>query len=114
MRIKVNEASGIALDWMVAKCVEADEGMCSALGLFTTTTRKIKFSTDRIYGGLIIERERISVMSDYHEIKEGWFAEGYDNGVQAFGATPLIAGMRCYVASELGEEADIPEELCEK
>jgi hypothetical protein len=27
------------------------------------------------------------------------------------GDTPLIAAMRCYVASKLGEEIDIPEEL---
>lgn len=27
------------------------------------------------------------------------------------GPTPLIAAMRCYVASEMGEEIEIPEEL---
>jgi hypothetical protein len=27
------------------------------------------------------------------------------------GPTPLIAGMRCYVASKLGDEVDVPEEL---
>lgn len=27
------------------------------------------------------------------------------------GPTPLIAAMRCYVASKLGEEVDVPEEL---
>lgn len=27
------------------------------------------------------------------------------------GPTPLIAAMRCYVASKLGEEVEIPEEL---
>ena len=25
--------------------------------------------------------------------------------------TPLVAAMRCYVASKLGDEVDIPEEL---
>lgn len=28
-----------------------------------------------------------------------------------YGPTPLIAAMRCYVASKLGEEMEIPEEL---
>gem|GEM_PF-2663022 len=28
-----------------------------------------------------------------------------------FGKTPLVAAMRCYVASKLGEEVDIPDEL---
>jgi hypothetical protein len=27
------------------------------------------------------------------------------------GPTPLIAAMRCYVASKLGDEVEIPEEL---
>ncbi len=27
------------------------------------------------------------------------------------GPTPLIAAMRCYVASKLGDEIEIPEEL---
>jgi hypothetical protein len=29
----------------------------------------------------------------------------------AYGPTPLIAAMRCYVASKLGDEVDVPEEL---
>ena len=29
-----------------------------------------------------------------------------------YGPTPLIAAMRCYVASKLGDEVNIPEELC--
>lgn len=29
------------------------------------------------------------------------------------GPTPLIAAMRCFVASALGDEIEIPEELCE-
>ena len=29
-------------------------------------------------------------------------------------ATPLIAAMRCYVASKLGEEVDVPDELITK
>lgn len=28
-----------------------------------------------------------------------------------FGPTPLIAAMRCYVASKLGDEVEVPEEL---
>ena len=32
-----------------------------------------------------------------------------DDGL--IGPTPLIAAMRCYVASKLGDDVDIPEEL---
>jgi hypothetical protein len=28
-----------------------------------------------------------------------------------FGPTPLFAAMRCYVASKLGDEVDVPEDL---
>jgi hypothetical protein len=28
-----------------------------------------------------------------------------------YGNTPLIAAMRCYVASKMGDEIEIPEEL---
>jgi len=27
-----------------------------------------------------------------------------------YGSTPLIAAMRCYVASKLGDEVELPEE----
>ena len=33
----------------------------------------------------------------------------YEGDWIAFGPTPLIAAMRCYVASQLGEEVEIPE-----
>ncbi len=29
-----------------------------------------------------------------------------------YGPSPLIAAMRCYVSAELGDEVEIPEELC--
>ena len=30
---------------------------------------------------------------------------------ESFGPTPLIAAMRCYVTSKLGDEVEIPEAL---
>ncbi len=36
-------------------------------------------------------------------IKGGFFT--------SYGSTPLIAAMRCYVASKLGEEVEVPDEL---
>ena len=35
-----------------------------------------------------------------------------DQTKMVYGPTALIAAMRCYVASKLGEEVDVPEELC--
>jgi hypothetical protein len=66
-------------------------------------------STDWALGGTIIEREGISVCPD--EIAP-WCAF-FDNGTAEYvfytGTTPLIAAMRCYVASKLGDEVELPE-----
>ena len=61
-------------------------------------------------GGPIIEREGI-------QITPGWSAIIHKNifidGLECFmqGPTALIAAMRCFVASRLGEEVEVPEEL---
>jgi hypothetical protein len=58
-------------------------------------------------GGPIIEREGLTLT---HQANQ-WAAQT-DDDVFAYGPTPLIAAMRCYVASVLGDTVDIPEELC--
>jgi hypothetical protein len=72
-----------------------------------------QYSTDWAQGGPIIEREKIAVLPD--EFSFGWEArtchfDGEDEDVSK-GETPLIAAMRCYVASKLGDEVEIPVEL---
>ncbi len=68
-------------------------------------------STDWSQGGPIIERESITVGP--HQVKGevvGFCALGLQTD-WSYGKTPLIAAMRCYVASKLGDEVDIPAEL---
>lgn len=68
-----------------------------------------KPSTDWSQGGPIIERERMNVhlLDDKPDI---WSAnlgnpwKALPNVFSRLGPTPLIAAMRCYVASKLGEE----------
>lgn len=108
MKIKTCELTGAALDLAVAKAwqsVYSDEHLLEH-------AKDFRPSTSWHHGGPIIERKRISVISDFHEIEEGWLAESYEDNIQQFGPTPLIAAMRCYVASKLGEEVEVPEELC--
>lgn len=57
-------------------------------------------------GGPIIERERINLWNEGYE----WEASRYGEHI-VWGKTPLIAAMRCYVASKLGDDVTIPEEL---
>jgi hypothetical protein len=40
-----------------------------------------------------------------------WYANKGINKYHQFGRAPLIAAMRCYVASKLGGEVEIPAEL---
>lgn len=59
-------------------------------------------------GGPIIERQKIEIFIRDEE----WFAHSSFSTPEDFpGPTPLIAAMRCYVASWLGDEVDVPKEL---
>lgn len=72
-------------------------------------------STDWSQGGPIIEREGISSIPFDNTRWEARCAVAVQRTPARFverrGPTPLIAAMRCYVASHLGDEVDIPEEL---
>lgn len=109
MLIKTNELEGVALDWAVAKC----EGWSVVKDPFLFHEIPA-FSTDWAQGGPIIERERISVGDQTHiegqPEHSAWYATNR-KGAYGFGTTPLIAAMRCYVASKLGDEVEIPKEL---
>lgn len=111
MKIKTSELTDAALDWVVGKCegialnaaVIAEEHKHRLTGWYF-------YSTDWSQGGPIIERKKIHMEHDDVQ----WIARHYPRqGVQFYeeGPTPLIAAMRCYVASKLGDEVDVPEEL---
>lgn len=102
MKIKTSELTGPALDWAVAKCEwNREEGDWRG-------TYRADYSTDWSQGGPIIEREMITVGPAKHE---GYMAWSWPKGNGFYGDTPLIAAMRRYVSSSLGDEVEIPEEL---
>jgi hypothetical protein len=71
-----------------------------------------RWSTSWSWAGPIIERERITL--DGNVILNQWMAVAYVPNEEPWemrGPTPLIAAMRCYVASKLGDEIDVPDEL---
>jgi hypothetical protein len=113
MKVKVSELQGAALDWAVAKCdgyfVRNNSPHNEVLYM---QQYGYSPSTDWSQGGPIIEREFIDIT--YDALYGVWNssirteAQGWVYGV---GDTPLIAAMRCYVASKLGDEVDVPEEL---
>lgn len=129
MKIKTSELTGAALDWAVAKCEGeryfAESGV-NGIGMEFDATR---YSTDWSQGGPIIEREGILLRPIRHpgHSMDGLWLATFDPGntgtmVQFVkrknwprryheGPTPLIAAMLCYVASKLGDEVDLPNEL---
>ena len=64
-------------------------------------------------GGLIIQREGLGIWmyqwNEQGEPENGWYAEDKNGDHVQTGTTPLKAAMRCYVASKLGDEVEIPE-----
>ena len=95
--MKTSELIGAALDWAVNQIEECCDDPHTPF-----------FSTNWSQGGPIIEREKMCVAYNFDD--HTWEA-GWDCYVKGWGVTPLIAAMRCYVASKLGDEVDIPEEL---
>lgn len=124
MKIKTKDLIGAALDWAVAKC----EGVnLEAFALYYEPTElgdldghgfpEFHYSTIWSQGGPIIERKEIGTRRDAPcsrgrewEASPSITAKGA-GGRWGYGPTPLIAAMRCFVASELGDEVEVPDEL---
>ena len=111
--IKVSEATGAVLDWMVAKAEgwEYDDVRNAAM-----PDRRLKYSTNWAQGGPIIERESIHLTPDQGEtyVECVWFAGAVNEAGDEFngeGPTPLLAAMRCFISSDLGYTVEVPEEL---
>jgi hypothetical protein len=120
--MKTSELTGAALDWAVAKC-EPDDTLAIYFDEPTgeplchddwPDNQEYKPSTDWAQGGPIIERERISVGDQTHiegqPEHSAWYATNR-KGAHGLAETPLVAAMRCYVASKLGDEVEVPKEL---
>ena len=122
--MKTSELTGIALDWAVAKCEGATDFWFDTVATHWVKLdgkdRALRYgwaqsylpSTNWAQAGPIIDREKISI--DYRDTFDWWVAYvngGTDEEYGCTGPTPLIAAMRCYVASKLGDEIEIPKEL---
>jgi hypothetical protein len=114
MKIKTSETTPIQINWLVASIVDKH-----------VTLKDIHWgnyapSTDWDLGGRIIEREKIATSPLPNNSWRAYAPMGTRvlNGREIFsweykgtGPTPLIAAMRCYVASKLGDEVEVPDEL---
>jgi len=111
------EHDGGREEWVMA----ARPGYAGAddLGRRRVDRKPFSPSTDWQHGGPIIEREQIAVVSPdisnmgrVRHVK-GWHAsipwtiDGENSFASEFGPTPLIAAMRCFVASKFGDEVEL-------
>ena len=108
MKIKVSEATNIQLDWLVAKALPAPANTLELLD--RDIYNGFSPTTNWAQGGPIMDREHIGV--DF----QGWgeWVAWDDKTIPApryIGPTPLVAAMRCYVASKIGDTVEIPKEL---
>ena len=124
MKVKTDELSGAALDWAVAKCEgqrvyiahnHTMTGVCildaELVDMDVDGPRDFCPSRDWAQGGPIIEREKISIRQWTNvPVVHAYMPQ---DGAQwsADAQSPLIAAMRCFCRSKLGDEVDIPEEL---
>lgn len=109
MKIKVSKTTNLQLDWLVAEALNTGDGQ----RILENTIDFVQYTTDWSQGGPIIGRENIGLICQqpestkrcaYHQTAEGEVFYHY-------GDTLLIAAMRCLVASKLGDEVEVPDEL---
>ena len=133
MQIKTDNLGGRFLDWAVSSALGylpmldaySHGGVWSGWWERSPPDRQYRrlphYSTDWSQGGPIIEREFIELRNQTC-FSGGWEAWKWNDEKQAYTIvgkkgvycpTPLIAAMRCYVASKLGDEIEVPDELLE-
>ena len=125
-KVKVSELEGAALDWAVAKCegfrCHIFHGDLVQIMVEPNSRSSYYFNPSENWseGGPIIEREKITLSYRDRLMPTGnqgcvayYLSELFEDngGFHSIGSTPLIAAMRCYVASKLSDEIEVPEEL---
>lgn len=120
--VNVSELTGAALNWAVAKCLYHGKASPFRIEVIRGGVYRVPVTSHASGGwfrlswevcGPIIEREKIKIDPVYGDV---WVATldhrpAYTEHANDEGPNPLIAAMRCYVASKLGETVEIPNEL---
>ena len=125
--MKVVDAIGAQLDWMVAKAddnlhpkgdVRLLDGKVFTIeaGDYERSDRWQRYSpsTDWAQGGALIDsmvREGLRLTGYKSLPTDPTSCQAQIGNIVTGGPTPLIAAMRCFVASKLGDTVEVPDEL---
>lgn len=132
MKLKTDQIDDITLDWAVAACQgfmnlriksydSRDILVMTDPNGDTMALADISFSREWEHGGPILdilfkknvieihngEAMECSVMFELRSLNNA----SNSNATTAFGKTLLVAAMRCYVKSKLGDEVEVPDAL---
>ena len=116
MKAETSTLSGIALDWVVSVYqgyTPFSDGISLIVDVDGQYRQLPRYSTDWAQGGPILGAMMASGKVESFMYR-GVCTVEYNNetgGCTANGPTPLVAGMRCYAISKMGEEVEIPDEL---
>lgn len=134
MKIKTSELTSAALDWAVAQALGVTPAIlygsddktphifdADLLEMEVDSGADFDPTTNWGLAGPIIEREKLCV-GYQHQLDPAYvplldpaiicWARTTAGGYLKYGPTPLIAAMRCFVTKALGDEVEVPEELC--
>lgn len=134
--INVDDASGPCLNWLVAKCVILPDWrdgrpcfwmhpnnpqiICRISYNHEANPKGFyycNYTTDWADGGPILDRMKGYCQEKDEETGECYCStpsvakDGHNHPVRATGPTTLVAGLRCFVKSYLGEVVEVPEEI---
>ena len=130
MKVKTADLIGPALDWAVGTALNLPVEICQifqygkpngkhyiSIGETDKDGAEVDFepSEEWSQGGPPLEHIKGFTLKHWLESEPETCCEAhihnYEGNWVQFGPTPLIATCRCLVASRLGDEVDIPEEL---
>lgn len=121
MQTNISEASSAVLNWCVAKCLGYEIQIINNHGRQSVQCRNghpawFEFDPTENWsdGGPIIDEKKICLYPDDPVAPKATFTPDPQNPhyyFRRYGETSLIAAMRCYVSSMMGESVEVPVEL---
>ena len=113
--MKTSDLTGDALDWAVGVVEGEQLTVRDRFPCVLNAGGRWNPSSSWSQGGPIIERGGIATETEHGDLWRAHFGRArvtFDGRAHTYhhavGPTPLVAAMRCYVASKLGDEVDVP------